>query len=40
AVARVAEETGYQSEAAFNNAFKAQFGVTPASYRRQENAAA
>ena len=40
AVARVAEETGYQSEAAFNNAFKAQFGVTPAGYRRQENAAA
>lgn len=40
AVARVAEETGYQSEAAFNNAFKAQFGVTPAGYRRQENAVA
>ena len=35
AVSRVAEETGYQSEAAFNNAFKAQFGITPARYRRQ-----
>mgnify|MGYP000874737138 FL=1 len=36
AVARIAEETGYQSEAAFNNAFKAQFGITPARFRRQE----
>ncbi|MDO4642334.1 MAG: AraC family transcriptional regulator [Cardiobacteriaceae bacterium] len=36
AVSRIAEETGYQSEAAFNNAFKAQFGVTPARYRRQD----
>lgn len=36
AVARIAEETGYQSEAAFNNAFKAQFGVTPARFRRQD----
>ena len=35
AVSRVAEETGYQSEAAFINAFKAQFGITPARYRRQ-----
>lgn len=36
AVGRIAEETGYQSEAAFNNAFKAQFGITPARYRKQE----
>lgn len=35
AVGRIAEETGYQSEAAFNNAFKAQFGITPARYRKR-----
>lgn len=37
AIARIAEEAGYQSEAAFNNAFKAQFGVTPARFRRQRD---
>lgn len=37
AVTRIAEETGYQSEAAFNNAFKAQFGVTPARFRKADS---
>lgn len=31
----VAEEVGYQSEAAFQRAFKAHMGVTPAVWRRQ-----
>ena len=35
AVSRIAEDTGYHSEAAFKNAFKAQFGITPARYRKQ-----
>jgi len=34
-LSRIAEDTGYHSEAAFNNAFKAQFGITPARYRKQ-----
>ena len=32
---RIAELVGYGSEAALNRAFKAQFGVTPAAYRRR-----
>jgi AraC-like DNA-binding protein len=32
---RIAELVGYGSEAALNRAFKAQFGVTPAVYRRR-----
>jgi AraC family transcriptional activator of mtrCDE len=31
----IAEEAGYQSEAAFGRVFKKQLGVAPASYRRQ-----
>lgn len=31
---RVAEEVGYESEAAFNRAFKREFGVPPATWRR------
>lgn len=34
AVALIAEEVGYQSEAAFNKVFKRHFQRTPASYRR------
>jgi AraC-like DNA-binding protein len=34
-VADIAAEVGYESEAAFNRAFKRQFGVPPARYRRQ-----
>jgi AraC family transcriptional regulator, alkane utilization regulator len=33
-VARIAERVGYESEAAFNNAFKREFGVPPAAWRR------
>jgi AraC-like DNA-binding protein len=34
-VARVAERHGYESEAAFNRAFKREFGMPPAAWRRQ-----
>ena len=34
AIARVAERSGYESEAAFNRAFKREFGVPPAAWRR------
>jgi AraC-like DNA-binding protein len=34
-IAAVAEEIGYESEAAFNRAFKREFGVPPAAWRRQ-----
>ncbi len=33
-VARVAESSGYESEAAFNRAFKREFGVPPAAWRK------
>jgi AraC-like DNA-binding protein len=33
-LARIAEEIGYESEAAFNRAFKRQFGAPPATWRR------
>jgi AraC family transcriptional regulator, alkane utilization regulator len=33
-VARVAERSGYESEAAFNRAFKREFGMPPATWRR------
>jgi len=35
AIARVAEESGYESESAFNRAFKREFGMPPAAWRRQ-----
>jgi AraC family transcriptional regulator, alkane utilization regulator len=31
---RIAEQVGYESEAAFNRAFKRSFGVPPATWRR------
>jgi len=34
-VAEIAEEAGYESEAAFNRAFKREFGVPPARYRAE-----
>jgi AraC-like DNA-binding protein len=34
-VAEIASDVGYESEAAFNRAFKRQFGVPPARYRRE-----
>jgi AraC-like DNA-binding protein len=36
-IARIAERYGYESEAAFNRAFKREFGAPPASWRRQGN---
>jgi AraC-like DNA-binding protein len=36
AVARIAFEAGYESEAAFNRAFKRQLGLAPAAWRRQQ----
>jgi AraC-like DNA-binding protein len=33
---RIAERSGYESEAAFSRAFKREFGVPPASWRRTE----
>ena len=35
AVNRIAERYGYESEAAFNRAFKREFGMPPAAWRRQ-----
>lgn len=39
-VAQIAFEVGYQSEAAFNRAFRREFGVPPATWRRQKQAVA
>ena len=39
-VAQIAFDVGYQSEAAFNRAFRREFGVPPATWRRQKLAAA
>jgi AraC-like DNA-binding protein len=37
-IARVAARTGYESQAAFNRAFKREFGMPPAAWRRQGKA--
>lgn len=34
-IARIAYEVGYESEAAFNRAFRREYGVPPAAWRRQ-----
>jgi AraC-like DNA-binding protein len=34
-IARIAFKVGYESEAAFNRAFKREFGVPPMSWRKQ-----
>jgi AraC-like DNA-binding protein len=34
AVARVAERSGYESETAFSRAFKREFGMPPAAWRK------
>jgi AraC-like DNA-binding protein len=39
-LASVAEDVGYESEAAFNRAFKREFGVPPATWRRNVASAA
>jgi AraC-like DNA-binding protein len=38
-VARVAERLGYESEAAFNRAFKREYGSPPAAWRRAQQSA-
>jgi AraC family transcriptional regulator, alkane utilization regulator len=40
AIARVAERSGYESEAAFNRAFKREFGMPPATWRKAKAKAA
>ena len=35
-VLQIASEVGYESEAAFNRAFKRRFGKPPAQYRRAQ----
>jgi len=35
-IAAIAASVGYESEAAFNRAFKRKFGVTPARWRKEE----
>jgi AraC-like DNA-binding protein len=37
-VAEIAADVGYESEAAFNRAFKREFGLPPARYRREHRA--
>ncbi len=39
-IIEIAEEVGYQSEAAFGRVFKKHFGIAPASYRRNKRALA
>jgi AraC-like DNA-binding protein len=38
-VAQIASEVGYESEAAFNRAFKREFKVPPARFRSQSRSA-
>lgn len=38
-IGRIAERCGYESEAAFNRAFKREFGLPPASWRRGQESA-
>jgi AraC-like DNA-binding protein len=40
ALARIAEQVGYQSEAAFNRAFKLAFGLPPAAWRKRASSSA
>jgi AraC family transcriptional regulator, alkane utilization regulator len=39
ALAQIAERVGYDSEAAFNRAFKREFGVPPATWRKSGSGA-
>lgn len=39
-VAEIASDIGYESEASFNRAFKREFGLPPARYRREQRAVA
>ena len=35
AIVQIASDVGYESQAAFNRAFKREFGIPPAQYRRK-----
>jgi AraC-like DNA-binding protein len=37
-LARVAEEVGYQTDTAFSRAFRREFGVPPAAWRKSRSA--
>ena len=37
-LARIAEEVGYQTDTAFSRAFRREFGVPPATWRRSQSA--
>ena len=37
-IARIAFESGYESEAAFNRAFKRAFGIPPVTWRKRQSA--
>ena len=39
-VAQIAARVGYESEPAFNRAFKREFGLPPARFRRESKVAA
>ncbi len=39
-VAEISAGVGYESEAAFNRAFKREFGQPPARYRKEQRSAA
>jgi len=39
-IARIAESSGYDSEAAFTRAFKREFGVPPSVWRKKEESGA
>jgi AraC-like DNA-binding protein len=38
-ISRVADQVGYASEAAFSQAFKREYGVSPSVWRQQRNRA-
>jgi AraC-like DNA-binding protein len=35
-VAQIATDVGYESESAFNRAFKREYGLPPAKYRKEK----
>ena len=39
-LARIAEDIGYQTDTAFIRAFRREYGVPPAAWRRQQSARA
>jgi AraC-like DNA-binding protein len=39
-LARIAEEVGYQTDTAFSRAFRREYGLPPAAWRRSQSAPA